>query len=828
MGITPESPLPPPIEEAPEWLPLSFAQQRLWFLDRLHPNSPAYNIPVAFRLRGPLDVAALERSLGALIARHEILRTVYSERDGEPRQQIKSAKEFNLTTTDLAGVNNQSVDAAEKELRAHLRREAERPFDLANDLMLRAKLFTISDADHVLFLNAHHIAFDEWSMQILWREIQAAYESFLQGRPPPFEELPIQYADFAIWQRESAPGWAGEEQYWRERLAGPLPRVELPAARSRTESRSDRGERETLVLPRDLSAELRSFARREGVTMHVLLMAAFQTLLRRFCPHDDIVIGSPVAGRTHFQTEPLIGFFVNTLPMRLSFAGNPTFRELLHRARQMSLEACEHQQVPFERIVDAAKIDRGSGGNPIFDVVFSTQHIEPPRGFGGLAVEALELETGTAKFELTFVAQDRGEDLSLTSEYSTDLFDAARVRQMLACYEGTLRSILAQPEASVATLSLPEAQAAPAPAESSRARLRPTGPALPPTLLQRKLLDIWKNVLGHSSFGPSDNFFEVGGHSLLAVKLIAQIEKVLGKNLPLPILFKAPTIEKMAAVLAEEKGPALGSCLVEIQPAGSKPPIFWLHTLGGGGGGGLFTYRKLAEELGPDQPSYGFVASAEPFDSIEAMAARYIEEMRAVQPSGPYRLGGYCFGGVVAYEMARQLEAAGQPVGVLALLDSSPPDPTGERTRPSLKLAWHAVTSFPAWLRHVDRDAVKRIAARFRSRLGRRRRPPHSSSGAGEPPLEQFVDMTHYPADYKRFAQAHWKALMRYTPGQYRGPATLFKTDERHLFHLDSLAGWRKLVGSGLEVRRVTGKHEQILESPHVQKLAAQIRQLLA
>ncbi len=314
----------------------------------------------------------------------------------------------------------------------------------------------------------------------------------------------------------------------------------------------------------------------------------------------------------------------------------------------------------------------------------------------------------------------------------------------------------------------------------------------------------------------------------MAVKLIARIEKTLGKSLPLPILFKAPTIEKMAAALAEESGPALGSCLVEIQPRGSKPPMFWLHTLGGGGGGGLFTYRKLAEELGPDQPSYGFVACTQPFESIESMASRYIEEMRAVQPAGPYRLGGYCFGGVVAYEMARQLEAAGETVAVLALLDSSPPDPTGERTRPSLKLAWHALTSLPAWLRHLDRDAVKRISARLRARLGRPRPGPAAADRAGEPALEQFVDMTHYPADYKRFAQAHWKALMRYHPGPYHGPATLFKTDERHLFHLDSLGAWRRLIGPGLRVRRVTGKHEQILEPPHVQKLAAQIRELLA
>ena len=689
--------------------------------------------------------------------------------------------------------------------------------------MLRAHIFELAAQDHVLFLNVHHIAFDEWSLRVLWRELAACYAAFRADAPPDLEELPIQYADFAAWQRENSSRWRDAEQYWRECLRAPLPRPELPADRSRP-AESDRGARESLAIPHDLAAELKSVARRENVTLHALLLAAFQILLHRCAAQDDIVIGTPIAGRSHFQTEPLIGFFVNTLPLRASFAGAPALRDIVRRAQEATLEACERQDVPFERIVELTGAARQPGQNPLFDIVFSTQqHAAGALDFGGLRVEPIELETGTAKFDLTFVVQDRPGALVAVAEYRADLFNSQTIRQFLAHYEATLRAMAASLDKPVSSL----ASFAAAPMETriaeSAAPAASVGEPPPATRLQSRLREIWENVLGHDSIAPSDNFFEIGGHSLLAVKLIAQIEKHLGKRLPLPILFRAPTLEKMAGALAADAAPTLGSCVVEIQPRGSRPPIFWLHTLGGGGGG-LFTYRKLAEALGPDQPSYGFVAPAQPFDSIEAMAARYISEMRALQPAGPYRLGGYCFGGVVAYEMARQLHAAGEHTAVLALLDSSPPDPRGRRSKPSLRLALHALATLPGWLASLDRAAVKSIFGRVAARLKRRRPTPKDPASR----LEEFVDMVNYPADYKRFAQAHWRALMNYDPQPFPGRATLFKTDERRLFRLDAARDWRRLLGSGLQVRRVTGRHEEILDSPHVQPLASQLRELLS
>ncbi|HWD19234.1 MAG TPA: condensation domain-containing protein [Verrucomicrobiae bacterium] len=803
--------LTPEMEEAADLAPLSFAQQRLWFLDQMQPGSPRYNVPTAFRLRGRLNPAALEESLRMIIGRHEILRTVYVQGQDEPMQKILEEAPFTLSVENVT----------EAELPARLRAAAVKPFDLAHDLMLRATLFRLGEMDHVLFLNAHHIAFDEWSLQTLWRELAAGYE----GRAATLEELPIQYADYAAWQREDAVNWEASEKFWRERLRDP---ASLDLAENFTVIPGETGARECLTLTPELTAALRALARREGVTMHVTLLAGFQILLHRWSAQEDIIVGVPVAGRTHFQTEPLLGFFVNTLPVRVSLGGQPSFRELLQRARLANLEACEHQAYPFEQIVEAVRAARRPNRNPLFEVVFSTQQGEAAWDWPGLQVEPIEVETATAKFDLTLVAQDRGERTHLIMEYRADSFRAPTIRQMLGHYQATLEAMAAQPDAPVASLplltekgrSLPVAPTPPAPRSAPEAEP-------PQTRLQRRLREIWEQALGHKDFGSTDNFFEIGGHSLLAVKLIAQVEKNLGRRLPLPILFRAPTIEKMAEALMESATPTLGSCLVEIQPRGSRPPIFWLHTLGGGGGGGLFTYRKLAEALGTDQPSYGFVAPAQPFDSIEAMAARYVAEMKALQPAGPYRIGGYCFGGVVAYEMARQLEAQGEETAVLALLDSSPPDPRGERKRPSLQLAWHALTALPGWLAKMDRETVKRILQRVREGVARRlQRASTPAPADGAARLEDFVDMTHYPADYRRFATSHWKALMNYTPGAYRGRATLFKTDERHLFQLEAVDAWRKLIPN-LEIRRVTGKHEQILDHPHAEKLAAQLQELL-
>ena len=357
----------------------------------------------------------------------------------------------------------------------------------------------------------------------------------------------------------------------------------------------------------------------------------------------------------------------------------------------------------------------------------------------------------------------------------------------------------------------------------------------PKSELERLLFEVWQSVLGHRSFGVQDDFFEVGGHSLLTVKLMAQIEKAIGKRLPVQLLFRAATIEKLAEALGENAPSTPGSCLVTIQPNGSRPPIFWPHTLGGGAGGGLFTYRKLAALLGPDQPSYGFVAPALPFTTLESMAAHYIEEMQRVQPQGPYYLGGYCFAGVVAFEMARQLQELGRPVELLTLIDSAPPDPAGDCTRLSLKLLLHVLRTLPLWAGDfISRDFDEiRATLRWKAAIWNKRlRKNFFKTASDEIPravqdLEELVNMANYPPEYRHFARIHWNALMNYSPRPFAGRALLLKSEDRYLFRLDGVERWKKLILGGLEVKKIHGRHQTLLEDPSVHILASRLSEHL-
>ena len=332
-------------------LPLSFAQERLWFLDQLERGSATYNIPWTVRLRGRLNVSALERSLQEVVRRHEVLRTTCVVVDGVPQAVVREPAAFRLTVTDLRGVPETDREAQAVGLASE---EAGRPFDLARDLMLRAQLLQLGDQDQVLILTMHHIASDGWSMGVFGRELTALYEAFAQDQPSPLPELPIQYQDYAVWQRKWLQGDVLAQQlaYWKEQLAGAPAILELPTDFPRPPVASYRGARQEVVLDAKLTQALQTLSRREAVTPFMLLLAAWQVLLSRYSGQEDVSVGAPIAGRNRTELEGLIGFFVNTLVLRTDLSGNPTFRELLQRVREVTLGAYAHQDLPFEKLVE--------------------------------------------------------------------------------------------------------------------------------------------------------------------------------------------------------------------------------------------------------------------------------------------------------------------------------------------------------------------------------------------------------------------------------------------------------------------------------------------
>jgi amino acid adenylation domain-containing protein len=1334
--------------------PLSFAQRRLWFLDQLAPGNPAYNVAEGLHLKGPLDVQALEQSLKEIVRRHEAVRTTFRAVNGQPVQVISSN-----ATLDVAKVNlsHWTGGEREREVQRLAMAEAQKPFDLTSDLLLRATLLRLDAQEHLLLLTLHHIVSDGWSLGVLYRELSALYGGFVKGMSPFLPDLPIQYQDFAVWQRHWLQGPVLEKHvaYWKKQLASASECMELPLDHARPAVQSFRGGREWRLLPDELSQQLKKLSRQEGATLFMTLLTAFQVLLHRYTRQSDILVSSPIAGRTQVETEALIGFFVNTLVLRSDLAGNPTFRELLGRVRQVTLDAYAHQDLPFEKLVQELRPERSSNHTPLFQAMFVLQSA-PAHGpeLDGLTVDVSEVYNETAKFDLLLSVTETSRGLITGFEYDRDLFEPATMQRMLShlqtlvegivanpnqrlsdlpllstaerhqlllqwndtrtdyprqktipqlfqeqveqnldavavmfqdkrlsyrdlnaranqlahylrklgvgretmvavCLERSLEMIVgllailkaggvyasfdpSQPRARFASMfedieapvllttekllpSLPDSslassssarqqkpallcldtawkaiakessdnpgvtvcpedlayvcftsgstgrpkgvciphrgvvrlvketnyisvspsdvllQLAPisfdastfeiwgallngarlvvfppgtptvadlgetiqksgvtklwltsglfnemvdaqlpslrnvrqllsggdvlsvphvrkalenlegcqlingygptenttfscfhpisaqSPSHASipigrpvantqvyvldeqfqlvpagvpgelhvggdglargylkrpeltaekfipnpfsaepgarlyrtgdRARYLPDGsleflgrmdqqvkirgfrvelgeiefaleehpavrqcvvmtraeasgqrhltayfvadqkpvptaselrqflteklpdymvpaffvplPVLPLTAngkvdraalpapdrraaalekkkieprdaLETQLAKIWESVLDVQSIGINDQFFELGGHSLLAVRLIAQIERAFGKKLSVAAVFQAPTIAQLAVVLREGKSTVPSSSVVEIQPKGSRPPLFFVH---GVGGGMFWGYTNLSRYLGLEQPVYALrsraMAGQEEFSRIEDMAAHYVSDLRAFQPQGPYYLGGYCFGGNVAYEMAQQLRALGQTVTFLALINAGPPNSSYTRISWTPLFVLKFLRNLCYWPSYVlgwtpeQRRAFFHWKARLiKKKLSRLFSATRRTSSKVD--VENLVDLSMYPEEQRALWEIHIRALMNYMPKPYPGGVTLFRSrGHQFLCSFDPQYGWGELVRGGVQVKVVSGPHDSILEEPYVKTLADELRKCL-
>ncbi|MGZ4032453.1 MAG: amino acid adenylation domain-containing protein, partial [Tumebacillaceae bacterium] len=434
-----------PVQRAPH-MPLSFPQQRMWLVEQVRPDTAVYNLPFALRLHGVLDVGALERSLNEIVRRHEALRATFSQMEGQPVQVIASEMQVSMAFYD---VEDRPEDARFAEAMRVVAEEAGRPFDLEKGPLVRFGLVRMHELEHVFVLNLHHIVADGWSIEILARELGALYEQ------APLTELPVQYADYAVWQREWLQGEVLDSQlaYWKQQLAGELPMLELPTDRPRPAVASHRGAVHRFVLPCELTEDLRAMCQREGVTLYMLLLAAFQTLLHRYTGQDDILVGSPTANRAAREAEGLIGFFVNMLVMRTDFSGELTFRELLGQVRDVALAALANQDVPFEKLVEELQTDRDMSYSPLFQVLFQV-HQEEAFRLHGLHVENLEVTNGTAKTDLSLPIFEVGDELVGRLEYSTDLFDEGTIAAMVVHFQTLLAAIVERPDEKIALLPL--------------------------------------------------------------------------------------------------------------------------------------------------------------------------------------------------------------------------------------------------------------------------------------------------------------------------------------------------------------------------------------
>ncbi len=712
---------------------LSFNQERLWLLEQLSSGNTAYNIPFALRLQGQLEIAALEQSFKEILRRQQALKTQFATVDNNPVQIVTETEDnWSLTVKQLPSSLTQSEQ--ETAIAQLIQEVAQQPFDLTSGYLLKACLLKLEPTEHLLLITVHHIAFDGWSEGIFWRELAALYESFIRGESSSLSELPIQYADFAVWQRQWLQNdfLAALNSYWQGKLGTNLQELALPTDYPATALPTRKSSTYRLTLAAPLTDRLKQLSYQSRATLFATLLTSFKILLHVYTEQDDLFVCSPIASRNRPELKQIMGYFVNLLILRSDLSGNPSFQELLGRVSKTVTGAYAHQDFPLQQLVQ----DLGLGQRSLSQVMFVLQNSDSTAPtLSGLAVEQLGVDNGMADFDLSLSLTECEAQLIGVWKYNTDLFSAESIAMMAKHWQTVLEKIVADPTQPIDSLLIFDkrdrqqlrAKQANRLSASDRSKSKATN-LKPRNALEFRLTSLWSEILDIQQIHVQDNFFEVGGSSLLAFRLIAEIENSFGKKLPLSALLQAPTIEKLAKLISREGDTNSSSWLNPPQPGNSRPILFCIPPAGNS----LLGFANLVRHLGKDQPFYvpqplGLEAETTPHERVEDMAAHYIQEIQTIQPVGPYYLGGRCFGGIVAFEMARQLVEQGEKVALLALIDGGLPpniyckirNSDGSKKAKSLAQYWQSFAYFgrngqlATVLKYRYRQQLRKLRAKF-------------------------------------------------------------------------------------------------------------------
>ncbi|WP_460908686.1 amino acid adenylation domain-containing protein, partial [Paraburkholderia jirisanensis] len=841
------APLPALVKaERSEVLPTSYAQQRLWFLNELdHAAGAAYHMPAALRLQGELQRDALRATLDRVVARHEILRTSFAVHDDYPVQRIAPPDTgFALVETDLRALDPL---AQHNEVERISQLEASAPFDLANGPLIRGQLLQLGEADHILLVTQHHIISDGWSIGLLVDEVSTLYAAFCQQQPDPLPALPVQYADYAAWQRQWLQGDVLKQQleFWKSHLHGAPALLDLPADRARPAVQSYAGDSVPFALSPQLSDALRQLSQQHGTTLFMTLLAGWAVTLGSFSGQHDIVVGTPVANRQHPDLEKLLGFFVNTLAIRVRFTENSSIEQLLAQVRETALAAYAHQDLPFEQVVEALQPVRSLSHSPIFQVMLSMNNTpDVELSLPGLALSSVPQAQTTNQFDLSLSMIDDGSAVAGALIFAADLFDAATVEAIGARFCDVLTAFTADPQQRVADLGarlparLPKpaqavthlaagaAGAAGAVAAAATPQVEAEAVQLPYEAPQGRIesavAQIWQQLLKRDSISRHDDFFELGGISLMAVQMVSKL-RPLGIQASLRDLFTNPTLKAFAASLDRESAAKHHPNLVPIRTGGSATPLFLVHPVGGE----VQYARSVAAVLDLDIPVYGLAARGfangeTPLRTVEAMADVYLDAIRQVQNKGPYRIAGWSAGGLIAYEIARRLLAAHQRVEFVGLLDASCPAPRDDGVSTFSEMEY-----LRYWLPQTLPESLAQQFAAF-GESGDTRAALAFCKAHGLLPKEIAhdieVDMLH-----RHLAVAHGiqEALLAYRPAPLvAAPVTLLAASA--VERADRTLGWGALLGERLQVVPVDGTHLTMVEAPQVDSLGKALSFALA
>ena len=826
-GVAPTvqlQPIEPVDRSAP--LPLSLAQQRIWRLYMLDPYSSELNVPVAWQLTGQLDVPALQTALDKMVTRQESLRTCFiAQPNGEASLHIKPTGSLPLRLMDVRSLPN-----GEREARRLAEEEATiQPFDLQHTAVT-ATLYQYDNQAYILLLNFHQIIFDWGAAGALINDLTTFYTQAVRQEDSTPDSLTVQYVDYAHWQQNKQESAQGEAQraYWQEKLGQPYTPLRLPR---RTASQTSRAAaRESIIVPAALTQDLKTLSQQEGATLFMVLLSALNSLLYLPDEQEDLLLFS-TAGTNRLELKEVIGLFANPISYRTSLHGRPTFRQLLDQVKQVALEAHSHQDFPFERMIELLPIQ--GNRTSLFQVLFLYQHQPTPSlQLPEVTAQLLTVGVHAPAFALRLFMEEEAVAGSSTTElrgwleYQTELFDAEVLQQFVADWLALLEVVALEP--TTAVVDLPRTWLTMAGTDEGKDT---TAVVIPPrTPTEKILLTIWEELLHTSPISIHDDYFALGGHSLLATQLFHHIKTQLGAHLSLATLLQASTIAELATIIDGQKkapsetGTTSGwNSLVKIKTGDpNRRPLFLIH----GAGGNILLYRDLAHHLHPDQPVYGLQAqgldgSGDYLTSFEEMAARYLREIRAVQPHGPYMLGGYCLGGGISYEMAQQLRQAGEEVALVAMFESfnvqSNPLVLTKKYQILQKIQnlwFHAANLFTlppremaAFFGQKTAVAKERLIERAHI-LSQNIRQRFQNSNNGKPVLPHII-----------IDKVNDTALEHYHPQPYADAITLFRPQKDFIGAEDPYFGWGDLAK--VQVHRLNVNPRGMLIEPYVRELAA-------
>jgi len=819
--------------------PMSVMQERLYLLEQFNPGQITYNTPSAHRLRGPLQLDVFQAALDAMIQRQSVLRTTIGLVDGEPMQIVHDVVDVDIT--DVVDVSHLPRDEREAEVSRRMDALIQTPFELDRAPLIRSRLFRLGPEEHVWFFMTHHLIWDGWSFDLMYTDMAELYAAQLEGREPKLPELPVSYADFSAWHREwlQGPEYAKQLAFWRQRLGGAGQGIEaLPTDMPRRPGMSGRGVTHRITVANDVTAALHDTARKVDATLYMVLLTAYFALISRTSNLRELIVGTPVRGRNTAEVENLMGYFTSLLPLRMEIDPSMTFAQAVKQVKDVVLDSFANPDIRLEDLVRELSVRSREGGAVLYHALFSFQDIRQRMcEWGPLTHERYPVfqTASTQDLGLWFVEQDTG--LSGGFIYNADIFLDETAALLRDRYIAVLKALGRDPSLTLEQITQFDdgqplrfgrsVEAAPVAEEASVAL--PDELYEPLDELGVQLLEIWRDLLRKPDIDADDDFFSLGGHSLQAVQMFHRFNRQTGVNLPLATLLTARTVRALAreyqrvrndaGTSGDDARPDPWAPLVPIRPQGEGEPLFLVHAVGGN----VLNYRPLAEAMPAGIPIYGLQAlgldgHTAPLDSVEKMGERYVREIRSVQPHGPYHLAGGSMGGIIAFEMAQQLMAAGETVAMLGLVDTS--------AEFGIRYRAHAQSGLSGRVRRLHRrmqgqSLGERIATigdvlNGRMQASKVRKQAQQARDAGE--------ALPHSVRYAELEATHMRAYMNYIVKPYPGGIVLFRADNQPPeLSAKPMLGWEAMCNA-VEIVPVPGDHRGMIESPSlVAKLSAAI-----